>query len=308
MIFLIYKITMKRLQRYEEFQNNQVQEGIKDYLLGGLATLGTMVGTPQTAAGQTKKPTEITQNISTEKKDVLGRPLTAPPSTKPENLGKGKSLLTTKQVNPSEKSMKELKSKGWQVVWTEGDTSAPKWGVKPGERKPGVEFKNDNDKFFELGGYTLTDTIKAKIKGQIEKMGGVDSVQIESSTDKTKLTSRLKADLESKGYSGDNKGLSKARSNAIKSFLSSLGVNPDNITVVNLADQGKEGGYDLSARYVKLILVEKGDKSGGGSEYFQAQEKVVYLQKVVGGLQKKPKGASMGYGIDCEGGKCATYD
>ena len=97
-------------------------------------------------------------------------------------------------------------------------------------------------------------------------------------------------------------------SNAIKSFLSSLGVNPDNITVVYLADQGKEGGYDPSARYVKLILVEKGDKSGGGSEYFQAQEKVVYLQKVVGGLQKRPSSGSMGGGVDCEGGKCHTYD
>jgi len=301
---------MKRLQRYEEFHNNQVQEEIdwKNLAAAGLATLGTITGSPQQATGQTKNPTEIVKSIGIDKKDLLGRPLTAPPSTKTENLGKGKSLLTTKQVNPSEKSLKELKSKGWQVVWTEGGDNQPKWGLQGGKRKPGVEFKNDNDKFFELGGYKLTEEIKEKIKGQIDQMGGVDSVQIESSTDKTPLTPRLKADLESKGYSGDNKGLSKARSNAIRSFLMSLGINPDNVTVVNLSDEGKEGGYDPSARYVKLILVEKGGDTGGSSEYFEEGNEIVWLQKIVGGLQKKPKGASMGYGIDCEGGKCATYD
>ena len=300
---------MKRLQRYEEFKNNQVQEEIdwKNLAAAGLATIGSITGSPKQASGQTKKPTEIVQSVGVDKKDLLGRPLTAPPSTKTENLGKGKSLLTTKQVNPSEKTLRELKAKGWQVVWTEGSDNQPKWGLQGGKRKPGVEFKNDNDKFFELGGYKLTEEIKEKIKGQIEQMGGVDSVQIESSTDKTPLTPRLKADLESKGYSGDNKGLSKARSNAIRSFLMSLGINPDNVTVVNLADEGKEGGYDPSARYVKLILIEKGGDTGGSSEYFEEGKEIVWLQKIVGGLQKKPREGSIGGGVDCEGGNCPIY-
>ena len=138
-------------------------------------------------------------------------------------------------------------------------------------------------------------------------MGGVDSVEIESSTDKTPLTPRLKADLESKGYSGDNKGLSKARSNAIKSFLMSLGINPDNVTVVNLADEGKEGGYDPSARYVKLILIEKGDKTGGGPEYSESGKEIIWLQLITGGLQKYPGSWSSGGGVDCEGGHCPIY-
>ena len=300
---------MKRLQRYEEFKNNQVQEEIdwKNLAAAGLATIGSITGSPKQASGQTKKPTEIVQSVGVDKKDLLGRPLTAPPSTKTENLGKGKSLLTTKQVNPSEKTLRELKAKGWQVVWTEGSDNQPKWGLQGGKRKPGVEFKNDNDKFFELGGYKLTEEIKEKIKGQIEQMGGVDSVQIESSTDKTPLTPRLKADLESKGYSGDNKGLSKARSNAIRSFLMSLGINPDNVTVVNLADEGKEGGYDPSARYVKLILIEKGDKTGGGPEYSESGKEIIWLQLISGGLQKYPGSWSSDGGVDCEGGHCPIY-
>ena len=305
---------MKRLQRYEEFQNNQVQEEIdwKNLAAAGLATIGSITGSPKQASGQTKKPTEIVQSIGIDKKDLLGRPLTAPPivdkttGRSTENLGKGKSLLTLKEVNPSEKRLKELKAKGWEVIMTEGGENKPKWGIKTGQKKPGVEFKNDNDKFFELGGYKLTEEIKEKIKGQVEQMGGVDSVNIESSTDKTPLTPRLKADLESKGYSGDNKGLSKARSNAIKSFLMSLGINPDNVTVVNLTDEGKEGGYDPSARYVKLILIEKGDKTGGGSEYFESGEEIIWLQVIKGGQQKKPGSGSSGdYKIG--GAHCPIY-
>ena len=305
---------MKRLQRYEEFHNNQVQEEIdwKNLAAAGLATIGSIVGSPKQASGQSKAkaPTEIVQSIGIDKKDLLGRPLTAPPivdksGRSTENLGEGRSLLTLKEVNPSEKRLKELKAKGWQIVWTESDTTT-KWGLKGGQKKPGVEFKNDNDKFFELGGYKLTEEIKEKIKGQVEQMGGVDSIQIESSTDKTPLTPRLKADLESKGYSGDNKGLSKARSNAIKSFLMSLGINPDNVTVVNLADEGKEGGYDPSARYVKLILIEKGDKTGGGSEYFGSGEEIIWLQVIKGGQQKKPGSGSSGdYKIG--GAHCPIY-
>jgi len=298
---------MKRLQRYEEFHNNQVQEEIdwKNLAAAGLATIGSITGSPKQASGQTKKPTEIVQSIGVDKKDLLGRPLTAPPSTKAENLGKGKSLQTTKQVNPSEKRLKELKAKGWQIVWTESDSSTT-WGLQGGQKKPGVEFKNDNDKFFELGGYKLTEEIKEKIKGQIEQMGGVDSIEIESSTDKTPLTSRLKADLESKGYSGDNKGLSKARSNAIKDFLTSLGINPDNVTVVNLSDEGKEGGYDPSARYVKLILVEKDDNTGGRSEYFEPGNEIIWLQLITGGEQKKPTGGGTG-DYETGGGHCPIY-
>ena len=301
---------MKRLQRYEEFHNNQVQEGIANYLLGGLATIGTMTGSPQQATGQIKSPTEIVQSIDGTKKDLCGRTLNAPPKVNKDNrytedLGKGRSLLTLKEINPSEKRLKELNAKGWQIVWTESDTTT-KWGLQSGQRKPGVEFKNDNDKFFELGGYKLTEEIKTKIKGQIEQMGGVDSIRIESSTDKTPLTPRLKADLESKGYSGDNKGLSKARSNAIKDFLTSLGINPDNVTVVNLSDEGKEGGYDPSARYVKLILVEKDDNTGGRSEYFEPGKEIIWLQLITGGEQKKPTGGGTG-DYETGGGHCPIY-
>ena len=153
---------MKRLQRYEEFKNNQVQEEIdwKNLAAAGLATIGSIAGSPKQASGQIKKPTEIVQSVDGPKKDLLGRRLTAPPivdkttGRSTENLGKGKSLLTLKEVNPSEKRLKELKAKGWEVIMTEGGENKPKWGIKTGQKKPGVEFKNDNDKFFELGGYS----------------------------------------------------------------------------------------------------------------------------------------------------------
>jgi len=299
---------MKKLKTFEQFKETNVQEGIKDYLLGGLATLGSMVTTPETSYGQQKTPTEVSKQISGDKKDILGRPLTAAPSTKTENLGKRKYLVTSKQVNPTPQKDAELKSKGYKPVWTETVKSTPKWGVESSERKKPVVMKSDNDKFFELGGYTLTQQVKDTIQAGINKLGGVDSVKVEASTDKTPLTKKLKADLESKGYSGDNTGLSKARSNAIKNFLISIGVNPSNIVEINLADQGKEGGYDPSARYVKLTLIEKGSGTGSGEEYFQEKEEiVVYYQRVNDMMQKMVK-QRYGTPIDCEGGNCATYD
>jgi len=301
---------MKRLQRYKEFNNNQVQEEIdwKNLAAAGLATIGSIAGSPQKASGQTKTPTEIVKSVDVSKKDLLGRPLDKAPSTKTENLGDYKYLLTNKQVNPSTKKDAELRSKGWKAVWTDTVKSTPTWGVKSSERKAPVVMKSDNDKFFELGGYTLTQVVKDTIQARVNKLGGVDSVKIESSTDKTPLTKKLKADLESKGYSGDNNGLSKARSNAIKNFLVSIGVNPSNIIELNLANQGKEGGYDPSARYVKLTLIEKGSDTGSGKEYFEEKEEnVVYYQRISDTKQKKVKQV-YGTPINCEGGKCATYD
>ena len=134
---------MTRLQRYEEFRNNQVQEEIdwKNLAAAGLATIGSIAGSPKKASGQTKEPTKVVQSVGVDKKDILGRTLTGPPSTKTENLEKGKKLICTKQVNPTNEELEALKKKGWTIVWTEGGESQPKWGVKPGERKPGVEFK-----------------------------------------------------------------------------------------------------------------------------------------------------------------------
>lgn len=305
---------MRRLQRYEEFTNNQVQEEIdwKNLAAAGLATIGSIVGSPK-ASGQTNEPTKVVQSVGVEKKDLLGRVLTSPPSTKAEliesNRRGKKYLLCHKFVNPTPQKDAELRAKGFVPVWTDTITSTPKWGIQTPQRKSPTVMKTDNDKFFELGGYKLTNEVKERISKQVNDLGGVDSVTIESSTDKTRLTPKLKADLESKGYTGDNKGLSKARSNAIKSFLVELGVKGANIKEVNLADQGKEGGYDPSARYVKLILVEKGSTDGGGTEYFRpAKDFEVYYQRIqVTAKQKRP---STGYGepIDCEGGKCATYD
>jgi outer membrane protein OmpA-like peptidoglycan-associated protein len=295
-----------RIKSYEEFISVETNEGVKDILLGGLATIGTMAGNVPTSYGQSNQPQQVKTVVTS--KDLLGRPLTSAPSTKTENLGDYKYLVTTKQVNPSPKRDAELKAKGYKPVWTDTTKSTPKWGVKSQEKKSPTVMKSDNDKFFELGGYNLTQEVKDTIQSRVSKMSNLDSVKIEASTDKTPLTKKLKADLESKGYSGDNDGLSKARSNSIKNFLVSLGVKPSNVIEINLANQGKEGGYDPSARYVKLTLIEKGDESGGGKEYFdQKDEIVVYYQRVNNMKQKRVK-QTYGTPIECEGGVCPTYD
>ena len=299
---------MKNLKTFGQFHEDNVQEGIKDYLLGGLATLGSFATQPQQAYGQTPKEAQVRQ-VDPTKKDLVGRPLMSAPSLKPEKIDKYKHLQTTKIVNPTPEDDARLKGKGWTPVWTDTSDVKTEWGVRKGVRKPSVEIKSNNDKFFELGGYRLTEEIKEKIKHRVDSMSvSLDSIEIESSTDKTPVTPKLKKDLESKGYSQDNQGLSKARSNSIKSFLVSLGIDGAKIKEVNLAEQGKEGGYDPSARYAKLTFTFKEEGSASGDEYFDAKKGVtVYYQKITG---KKQKLGKQRYGefMDCEDGKCPTYD
>lgn len=296
---------MNRLKTFEQFETDNIQEGIKDYLLGGLATLGSLASTPQ-VSGQTTKPAEIRQ-VQTNKKDLLGRPLTSPPSLKAEKIDKYSHLQTTMAENPSPEEDARLKSKGWTPVWTDSIDVKTEWGVKKGVRKPSIEMKSNNDKFFELGGYNLTEEIKEKIKGRVDSMGtDLDSIQIEASTDKTPVTPKLKRDLESKGYTPDNYGLSKARSQSIKSFLVSLGIDGSKIKEVNLAEQGKEGGYDPSARYAKLTFVFTEQGQASGDEYFKTKKGVViYYQKITGKKQTRAKQAELNPG--CESGEC-PYD
>jgi outer membrane protein OmpA-like peptidoglycan-associated protein len=300
---------MKRLQRYEEFRNNQVQEEIdwKNLTAAGLATIGSIVGSPQKVSGQTKTPTEIITTVGKISKDVLGRTLTKAPSTKTETIKPSVYLVTKEIVNPSIKKDAELKAKGYIIVWTDTVKSKTEVDTLEGKTKPPVVMKSDNDKFFELGGYTLTKEVRERISGQVKQLGGVDSVEVESSTDKTPLTKKLKADLESKGYSGDNKGLSKARSNAIRDFLTSLGIDPSKIVEINLSDQGEEGGYDPSARYVKLILIENGSTTDVGEQGPEENDKViVYYQRISDTKQKKPTGGGTG-DYETGGGHCPIY-
>lgn len=292
---------MKNVKRYNEFIETK-NEGIKDVILGGLATIGSVVTTPESSYGKSNVGGDgKTQVMQPKRCDLTGKKLNTPPSEKTQNLGNYRYLLTKKIINPSIKTDKEMKSKGWQIVWSDTIRKKSSKDILTDDGDVPKVIEWDNDKFFELGGYELTNEVKNRISEKINELGDVDSVVIESSTDKTRLTDRLKAKLSKSGYSPDNYGLSKARSNSIKKFLMELGVLDVKIEEVNLAERGKPEGYDPEYRYVKLTFIMKGDKPmNWGAKEPDEYENVVWYQRISDTKQSEPKTHKMrGSGIGC---------
>jgi hypothetical protein len=94
------------------------------------------------------------------------------------------------------------------------------------------------------------------------------------------------------GLSGDNQGLSQARSNAIQEYMEDQGVNGDIIETNNLAEQGDQE-IDETARYVKVTLVYLVSETGFGdktsfSKTYTLQKKV-YQFDSEGNHRGKPK-------------------
>ena len=123
---------------------------------------------------------------------------------------------------------------------------------------------------FESGTYNVDSTLAGTINDTLSfyKSKGYNTkiVKIESSTDGQGLSDNLKRDLISKGYSGDNKGLSELRNDALKNYLI------ENVDVdSNKIDQSPlfvdNGIIDQSLRYNKIeIEVEKTESTPGESE------------------------------------------
>jgi hypothetical protein len=95
---------------------------------------------------------------------------------------------------------------------------------------PGIPVSLDFDgvgDMFPSGEYDIDGDALPKIKSKIQsfidsvKNGGgeITSLNLEASTDAQGLSSELKNDLKSKGYSADNSGLAKARVDALKKVL-----------------------------------------------------------------------------------------
>jgi outer membrane protein OmpA-like peptidoglycan-associated protein len=283
---------MKNLKSYTEFQDNQVDESLKDYMVGGLAAMGTVLGSPEQSKGQEINPIQMgeTKPIPTQK-DLLGNDLKGPPSTITVSLGNHVYLQTAVLRQSAEKEgdsklfiekHNEMVRRGFTLVWDSTRKKPKTWELKfPPVKKP-IEIKSDTGSLFELGGWLLKNSVKKNLESQIIEIGPIDSIEIESSTDKTPLTQSLKKNLKSRGYSPDNSGLSKARSESIKSFLDSIGVDISKVSVKNLNDQGKDGGYDPPFRYVKIKInpVSKDyelKKSGDENK----DEIIYYYQKIV---------------------------
>jgi hypothetical protein len=116
-------------------------------------------------------------------------------------------------------------------------------------------MKFDKNQYFESGKFTVSQEVKDTIQNEMNGIDGViTDIIVTSSTDKQGLSLNLQTLLKKMGFTPDNQGLSKARNQAIVSFLTSgMGVNNSLITSQENFEQG-DSTIDQSARFVSIDI------------------------------------------------------
>ena len=251
--------------------NLQESEVLEEGLLANIAAgLGLTLATFTGALGQTNIDK---LKYSQDKKDTLEMAMENPEvQDKLKELGvndnninrqikrlKGRKIVGyEKRTAHSEKELERYMKLGYHLTSVESDTvitlikkEAPEDSVQS------VQLVMDEDAMFASGKFVLSPIDGQNIKAvldSIEETGSVlVNVTIISSTDKQGISPRLKGTLTSLGYTPDNQGLSQARNNGVKSYLTSFGVDSSLINQEILAEQGGPT-IDQSARYVKVIF------------------------------------------------------
>ena len=274
---------MKKINNYKDFINNSVneEEGWKEKVIAASMAAGSLIP-GQLKAGDDNKLDSDKQatEISYEAPDKnQGNSIDWPWSKKTHTMHK-------KVKTKAEADTLLSKDKGWSLdsskvdtLWREVKTQKPETTVNIDE----IRF--DDNQYFASGKYNLnedmSDSISSVIDDIREKLGIITGIQVESSTDKQGLSIGLQNELKGLGYSGDNKGLSKARCEQITKHLESLGIDSSLITSNQLVEGGKET-IDVSARYVivKIVYLDKEVISTPGIvDKIPELEEIYYLSK-----------------------------
>jgi len=270
-----------KLKSYKDFVDNSIneEEGWKDKALAATLAAGTLMGSGKASNIDTFKDYDKNK-IEVTSKD------------------KEKDKTETRYKQTTSKEVAErLQNQKWTLdsvvvdtIWKELDN------VSPPVDTIISEIRFDNRQYFESGKYdlnqTIIDSLDNAIEDIVEDNGFIMGIIVESSTDKQGLSVRLQKELQSKGYEGNNKGLSKARSESITNYLESIGVDSSIIKTEKVYEKGK-GEIDESARYVTVRFVyikkEDIDKPDFSSNLTSEIKEKYYLSKEFAVSKKKNK-------------------
>ena len=291
---------MRKLKKYEQFlfesklNESQINEGYKEVLLslGLLAGVFTGDVSAQTAKQKIKNSAEEIENILTNKskiqsivndleeygmndaaktiEDNAEELLVTLDNFKSKDIKskkKGLSTYTTKDIN---EVVEKLRS-GWAISEITLDTVKQTIESNPTLQNEEIEVDSlelnfEPNQLFEVGSFELTEQFINDFTDSINTInqigGTVLKIKIESSTDKQRVSDELSNTLEDLGFSGDNKGLSSARNNAVKDVVKNLFEENGEVPLIEQDikfEQGKgEIGavtpQDPQARYVKVIV------------------------------------------------------
>ena len=250
---------MKKIKNYKDFIDNSVneEEGWKEKLLGTAMAASTLI------PGQLKAGESEYKDLDNTQKTEISYEAPAEKDNKSIDWPWSKKTKTIHRKVKTQAEADKLVDKGWTLDSSQVDTLWREVTIQKPETTVHIDsIKFDDNQYFASGKYNLNedmaDSISSVIDNIIAQGGIISGIQVESSTDKQGLSSRLQAELKGLGYSGDNTGLSKARCEQITNHLEGLGIDSSLITSKQVVEAGT-GTIDASARYVivKIAYLDK---------------------------------------------------
>ncbi len=246
---------MKNLKTFEQY-SEPINEGWKENVLAGLFMMFGLAATGQTSKDR-DKGYQYNQTVS---KSTM------------------KSLL---------KQGYTLDSTVVKIVLDELKVKSPETQIMA------TRLELSSDQFFASGKFQLNSDMMSDIENTVENIlntgGMILKIDIESSTDKQGLTTRLQDELKRLNYEPNNNGLSKARAESVSKYLSEeVQINDTLININTLAERG-ESNIDHSARYVTVdfyyVVVSESTKEG--EEVNNKDRTTYYLKKDVALIKTK---------------------
>jgi len=247
-----------------------IEEGIKDWILIGLMTLASAAGVKAQSGEVTDNHIEaasvVQDRLQSGDKELVKYFDEADIDLNKENLSKllkvdDEDIKTfkTKYLGTAKAKLKQGYS--LESINVTKDTLVSE--LPPQAKVDTILSIDLSGNLFGVGEFSLNNETTGELNNiiqTIESNGGtINSIIIESSTDKQRISPELDQRLIASFGKGGNEGLSNLRNNKVKEKLISLGVddsliNQDVKWEQGTGEVGAETPQDPSARYVRVIL------------------------------------------------------
>jgi len=290
--FILERKKFEFESRISQLENEKINEGVREVLIGLSLLAGVVAGTVDANAQSVK--TKI-KDASTSIEKVMSNPVeleniinqleekgmedaaetiqkrSEEVLDKLEDFKKD-NVIRTKKTSSIEEVQKKLKT-GWAI--SEFSLDTVKQNIETSSDLKNKQTSVDTTSFliepsqlFEAGSFELKQSFVGDLTSEIESIfeGGniILRVDIESSTDKQRVSPGLMDLLKSLGFKSDNEGLSKARNKAVSELTKQIFKNNGDGTVplIESITKWEEGKGELGAvtpqdpeaRYVKITI------------------------------------------------------
>lgn len=263
----------------ENKDSELLEEGIKEWMLVGLMTLGSIAGIKaqkSNVGSDHIKAAELVQDrLQSGDKELVKYFDKADIDLNKANLQKLLNVndakidtFKTKYIGTAKQKM-DKQGYALKSVNIKRDTLISEL---PAETKIDTTLNVDlSGNLFDVGKFELNDETVSDLNDilkVIELNGGtINSITIESSTDKQRISPQLEPKLVDAIGKGGNEGLSTLRNGKVKDYLINLGIDSSIIKQDIKWEQGKgednaETPQDPSARYVRVVIDVSYDVAG----------------------------------------------